>query len=83
MLDKTKTFSENNLAEHKSSELSRLRKRGNFLVRQEISNLTIECNFKVAITCNVALFFIFLALGIPIYNSAQNSVEYSYDYTNW
>jgi hypothetical protein len=69
--------------DHKQSEITKVKKRGNFLLRQEISNLTVECNFKIAITCNIVLFVIFLILGFPIYNSATDSVEYALDYTQW
>jgi hypothetical protein len=69
--------------EHRASEIAKVKKRGNFLLRQDISNLTLECNFTTAITCNIVLFIIFLILGFPIYNSAARSIEYSLDYSNW
>jgi hypothetical protein len=75
-----KTFMDD---EHRASEIAKVKKRGNFIVRQELSNLTLECNFTTAITCNIVLFIIFLILGFPIYNSAAQSIEYSFDYTNW
>ena len=60
-----------------------LKKRGNFLLRQELKNLTIECSPKCSIICNFSIFIIMIGLAIPILNSAKNTIRYNVDYTNW
>lgn len=66
-----------------AGDLSKVKKRGNFVLRQELSNFTIQCNLKVAIACNIILFLIMGIIGIPIYNSANNSIILVTNYTDW
>jgi hypothetical protein len=64
-------------------EIIRIKNRGNFILRQELRDLTIECNFKTAICINVVFFIIMGIIGIPIYQSATNSFQDIHDYTEW
>jgi hypothetical protein len=58
------------------------KKRGNFIFRQELTNLTPECNAKCAIICNSILMVLFFAFGGTIVASSNSIVEISQDYTN-
>lgn len=65
------------------SELNRIKKRGNFILRQELKNLTIECSIKCSIICNTLMFFVFIIFAIPIIISSNSSIQISLDYTDW
>jgi len=65
------------------SEIEQSKKRGNFILRQEINSLTIFCTFKVALFFNIFLFLVFNILGIYIVLSSENIKEYSIKYDNW
>jgi hypothetical protein len=71
------------MLQRNTSEQLRVRKRGNFILRQELKNLTPEFSLKCSIICNVSMSIIFFIFAIPILTSAKNSIEYSVDYTNW
>jgi len=57
--------------------------RGNFILRQELKNLSPGCSTKCAIICNLLLMIIFLIVSIPNLYSYNNSFEYIYNYTSW
>jgi len=57
--------------------------RGNFILRQELKSYTPECNTKCGIILNLILMIFFLAAGIPIIVSSNQSEEYYFNYTNW
>ena len=58
------------------------KKRGNFIFRQELTNLTPECNAKCAIICNLILMILFFTFGGIIISSSQGIIEISQEYTN-
>ncbi len=41
-------------------------KRGNFILRQELTTLTPDCNVKCSIICNLVLMIIFFVLGVQL-----------------
>jgi hypothetical protein len=65
------------------SELARARKRGNFLLRQEIKSWTIECSTKVSLYLNLVLFLIFMFFGVYIAVIASNIIEVELKYDKW
>ncbi len=60
-----------------------LEPRGNFILRQELKNLSPGCSAKCAIVCNLILLIIFAIVAIPNFYSYNNSFEYSFDYSAW
>jgi hypothetical protein len=58
-------------------------KRGNFILRQELTTLTPDCNVKCSIICNLVLMIIFFVFGGSIIGSANSVVEVVTEYTNW
>lgn len=58
-------------------------KRGNFIVRQELSSYTLECNAKCGMIFNMCLIILFLLVGIPIIILSNNTIEYEIPYTDW
>ena len=65
------------------SEIARVKNRGNFILRQELKDRTPECTIKCSIIFNMIFFVIFLVFSFPIIISSKNSLEFSYDYTDW
>jgi hypothetical protein len=59
------------------------KKRGNFILRQELRSYTPECNSRCGIIFNLVLLFVFLAAGIPIIYYSKQVVEYIEVYTDW
>jgi hypothetical protein len=59
------------------------KKRGNFLLRQELSSFTPDCNPTVAIVFNVIVTLVFLGLGFPMILLSEGIKEYQFDYTGW
>lgn len=66
-----------------SSDLGHSKKRGNFILRQELKSLTIFCSFKVSLIFNLILFTIFNIIGIFIAVSSQNIKEIIIRYDDW
>jgi hypothetical protein len=66
-----------------SKENINRKKRGNFLLRQELKSYTPECNPTCGIIFNISIMFVFLALGIPIILFSEQIVEIKKDYTKW
>jgi|LauGreDrversion4_2_1035121.scaffolds.fasta_scaffold606822_1 hypothetical protein len=58
-------------------------KRGNFILRQELTTLTPDCNVKCSLICNLILMIIFFVFGGSIIGSANSVVEVVTEYTNW
>lgn len=65
------------------SEIQKVKKRGNFILRQELKNLTPQCNIKFSLICNAILCLIFWIVGIPVLSSAGKSVSFEIPYTDW
>lgn len=61
---------------------SNYEKRGNFLVRQEIKNLTIEQTPINSLICNLSSGIILILIAIPLITSSNNYKEYRSEYTN-
>ena len=57
--------------------------RGNFILRQELTTLTPDCNIKCSIICNLTLMVLFLIFGGSIVGSANSIIEVVTEYTNW
>ncbi len=65
------------------SEIERTKKRGNFILRQDLKNLTIFCSLKVSVIFNLIFFMLFIILGIYIVLSSKNMTEKSINYNKW
>lgn len=57
--------------------------RGNFIFRQELKDMTPECDSMCAIVFNIFLSLLFVALGLPILLLAGNITEIVVDYSDW
>ncbi len=68
---------------HNPKAIVELEPRGNFILRQELKNLSTGCSAKCAIICNLILMVIFAIVAIPNFYSFNNSFEYSFDYSMW
>jgi len=60
-----------------------LEPRGNFILRQELKNLSPGCSAKCAMICNLILMTIFIIVAIPNFYSYNNSFEYIFEYSDW
>ena len=60
-----------------------LEPRGNFILRQELRNLSPSCSARCAIVCNLILMILFGIIAIPNFYSYNNSFEFSFDYSSW
>ena len=58
------------------------KKRGNFLFRQELKNLTIEQKPLYAFICNILTGLILIMITIPVARSTRDYKEYVSEYTN-
>lgn len=58
-----------------------LKKRGNFIFRQELNDYTPNWNENCGITFDLILLFAFLAIGIPSYIYSVNQKEFLMEYT--
>jgi hypothetical protein len=65
-----------------NSEIEKSKKRGNFILRQELNNYTIDCTMNCSIIFHVILFLVFFGFGIPIILSA-GSIEEEIQYDDW
>ena len=65
------------------SEQLKANKRGNFILRQEMSNLTPECTIKFSIILNSILAICFAGIGIPIIISKDDTKEFEIQYDKW
>jgi hypothetical protein len=80
--NKSKTAADND--HHRNqSELSRANKRGNFILRQELRDYTVECSSKIAIIFNLLLFMLFMMFGVPIVLSSENILVTTVRYDIW
>lgn len=61
-------------------EKAQIKKRGNFLFRQELRNLTLEPTPFCSMTCNLIIGIIFLSVMNPIFKSANEYVKYRVEY---
>lgn len=59
-----------------------LKKRGNFLFRQELKNLTLEPTPICAFSCNLIVAIIFLSVMNPLFKSANDFKNYRVEYTD-
>jgi hypothetical protein len=66
-----------------NSEYIRAKKRGNFILRQELKDYTIECTSKVSIFFNILLFLLFMVFGVPIVMSSENIMTTQVRYDRW
>ena len=57
-------------------------KRGNFLFRQELKNLTLEPTPLCSMICNLIVGIIFLAVMNPIFKSSNDYLSYRVEYTD-
>jgi hypothetical protein len=76
----------NDMKQQNGSNLSikkEVKKRGNFIVRQELKSYTPECNPRCVIIFNSILILIFCAAGVPIVMFSQSEINYHFDYTDW
>jgi hypothetical protein len=69
--------------EKKEESKDEPQKRGNFILRQELSTLTPDCNVKCSIICNTVLMVVFFMFGGSIVGSANSVIETVSEYTNW
>lgn len=65
----------------KMSKLAEPPRRGNFLLRQELSDYTPHYSIKCAIVFNLLLALIFLIFTTPFQNTTKAYLEFRYD--NW
>ena len=56
--------------------------RGNFVLRQELKNLTVETTPICSIICNIVLTILFIVITVPISKSANSFKSYTSEYTN-
>lgn len=61
----------------------KLKLRGNFILRQELKNLTPECSIKFSVFCNLVIFSLFISFGIPTITSSLNTNEFEIRYDDW
>lgn len=66
-----------------NSEYIRAKRRGNFILRQELKDYTLECTSKVSIFINILLFLIFMVFGVPIVLSSENIMYIKVRYDRW
>jgi hypothetical protein len=59
------------------------KKRGNFLLRQELKSYTPECNPTCGIIFNIVTLLVFAGLGVPMIIFSESVKEYQIDYTKW
>lgn len=64
-------------------EAQKVKNRGNFILRQELKNLTPYCNIKCSIIFNGLIFLFFMISSIIILSSTSKYSDYSIEYTNW
>jgi hypothetical protein len=65
------------------SEIDRSKKRGNFILRQELKNWTIKCSLRFSMIFNFILLFIFFSFGFYISVSSGKVTEYVIQYDGW
>jgi hypothetical protein len=58
------------------------KKRGNFLFRQELKNLTLEPTPLCSMICNLIVGVIFLSVMNPIFKSSDDFLSYRVEYTD-
>ena len=63
-------------------DIKPLKKRGNFILRQELSNLTLEITPLCSFVFNLSIAILFIIITIPMNKSATKFQEYSSEYTN-
>ena len=78
-----KSFNLDKDSAFKDLDVDKGKKRGNFILRQELTNLTPECSLKLAIICNSILALLFAAVGAPIIYSRNTTVQYEVEYDVW
>ena len=61
---------------------SQLKKRGNFLFRQELKNLTLEPTPICSLICNLVVGILLIAVMIPLKNSSEDFKHYRVEYTD-
>ncbi len=63
-------------------DIKPLKKRGNFILRQELNNLTLEITPLCSFIFNLSIAILFIIITIPMNKSASKFQEYSTEYTN-
>lgn len=63
-------------------DIKPLKKRGNFLLRQELKNLTLEITPLCSFIFNLSIAVLFIIITIPMNKSVSKFQEYSTEYTN-
>lgn len=63
-------------------ERSQVKKRGNFLFRQELKNLTLEPTPLCSMICNLIVGIIFLSVMNPLFKSSNDYISYRVEYTD-
>ena len=61
---------------------TQIKKRGNFLLRQELKNLTLEPTPLCSMLCNLIVGIIFLSVISPLLKSADDYISYKVEYTD-
>ena len=61
---------------------SLIKKRGNFLFRQELRNLTLEPTPLCSLICNLIVGILFIAIMIPLLNSTKDYITFRVEYTD-
>jgi hypothetical protein len=65
------------------SEIARIKRRGNFILRQELKDYTPECNIKFSLLINSIMLILFIGCGIPILNSSSATRIQEIPYDKW
>jgi hypothetical protein len=65
------------------SEIARIKRRGNFVLRQELKDYTPECNIKFSLLFNSAMLLVFIGCGVPILNSSSTTLIQEIPYEKW
>ncbi len=66
-----------------TGELEKAKQRGNFILRQELSDFTPECNIMCSIYFDIALFFLLILFSIPLIMSSNSTGEHIHRYDYW
>jgi hypothetical protein len=57
-----------------------MKKRGNFILRQELKSFTPGCGPRTSIFCNLLVVLVFCLVGFPIIMLKKNIKEYKISY---
>ena len=66
-----------------SNKMEKFERKGNFILRQEMVDITPSFTLKCTLVFNLLSFFLLLALNIPLLIAETSISETAIDYTDW